>query len=441
MGMAEKSWELAINRLGIEFLTDMQKNALDAFTKYNNIIIISPTGSGKTLAFLLPLLDHLDKNKQAVEVLIITPSRELAQQIEGVFRNMGTEFKVNSCYGGHSMSTEKNNFILPPAVLVGTPGRIADHLRSGNISMASVNTLILDEFDKSLEFGFQNEMSYIISRLPAVKRKILSSATNLNEIPEFTGIANPIILNYLVQEKDGNNLQINIVKSQKKDKLDCLFHLLCNLGSAPTLVFCNHREAVERISIHLKEMGIANDYFHGGLEQTERERMLVRFRNGSSFILITTDLASRGLDIPDISFIIHYQLPTTDESFIHRNGRTARMHSSGSSYLILSEEENIPTYIKPGYSIYKLSEDLIMPEKPIWQTLYLGGGKKDKINKMDIAGFLFKQGGLNKDELGYIDVKDHHSYAAVKYDLIHSVIKRIRDSKIKNKKIKIEISY
>jgi ATP-independent RNA helicase DbpA len=213
------------------------------------------------------------------------------------------------------------------------------------------------------------------------------------------------------------------------------------LGAASTLIFCNHREAVERISNHLSQCGIINNYFHGGLEQTERERMLIRFRNGSSNILITTDLASRGLDIPEISFIIHYQLPSTEEGFIHRNGRTARMHSSGASFLILSEEEILPFYIKPGYLNYSLKAGMPLPESPLWQTLYIGGGKKDKINKMDIVGFLSKQGGLEKNELGYIEVKDHHSYAAIRRELIQKVMVRIKNSRIKNKKVKIEISY
>ncbi len=434
-------WKQAINKLGITTLTEMQIRTLEVALNHNDIILLSPTGSGKTLAFLLPVLESLQAGIKQVQVLIITPSRELAQQIEMVFRSLGTGFKVNSCYGGHSKSTEKNNFSPPPAVLIGTPGRLADHIRSGNFLTNFISTLILDEFDKSLELGFQQEMLFIISRLNAIKKRILSSATDLDEIPGFTGIKSPYKLNYLLKENSSNNLIINIVKSQNKDKLECLFKLLCHLGAASTLVFCNHREAVERISNYLNKSGIINDYFHGGLEQSERERMLVRFRNGSSNILITTDLASRGLDIPEISYIIHYQLPATETEFIHRNGRTARMHSSGSSFLILSEEETAPGYIKSCFHEFEIKEGLTFPEKPSWQTLYIGGGKKDKINKMDIVGFLIKQGGLGKDELGLIDVKDHHSYAAIKRELIQSVLLKVKNSKIKNKKVKIEISY
>ncbi len=433
--------EAAINRLGIIALTEMQERSIEVCRSTNEIILLSPTGSGKTLAFLLPVLEILQRDIFEVQVLIITPSRELAQQIEQVFRSFGTPFKVNSCYGGHSMRVEKNNFISPPAVLVGTPGRISDHIRSGNLNFNHITTLILDEFDKSLEFGFQQEMGYIISHLRAVKKRILSSATDFNEIPEFTGITSPIKLNYLLEAKQSNQLTINIVNANNNDKLECLFQLLCNIEALSTMIFCNHREAVERISEHLNQMGIANDFFHGGLEQAERERMLVRFKNGSSNILITTDLASRGLDISEISYIIHYQLPVNETSFIHRNGRTARMNNKGSTFLILSESETIPDYVSEDYNEFKITEGLAMPAKPLWQTLYIGGGKKDKINKTDIVGFLLKQGVLEKDDLGYVEVMDYHAYAAIRRDLIHSVLLKVKNSKIKNKKVKIEISY
>jgi ATP-independent RNA helicase DbpA len=436
-----KLWESAIKKIGITSLTEMQTRSLEANRSHKDIILLSPTGSGKTIAFLLPLLELLQANTKLVQVLIITPSRELAQQIEQVFRSFRTEFKVNSCYGGHPISTEKNNFILPPAVLIGTPGRIADHIRSGNFKTDGISTLILDEFDKSLEFGFQEEMSFIISRLNAVNKRILSSATNLKSIPEFTGIQTPFLLDYLLEEGIGNNLTINVVKSINKDKLDCLNKLICNLDSGTTLIFCNHRDAVERISHHLSQSGIINDFFHGGLEQSERDRMLIRFRNGSSNILITTDLASRGLDIPDISYIIHYQLPINEAAFIHRNGRTARMHSTGSSFIILSQDEVLPDYIRPGYIDFNLKDNCPLPPKPEWVTIYIAGGKKDKINKMDIAGFLLKQGGLAKEELGYIEIKDHISYAAIKRYKTEAVFQNIKDKKIKNKKIKIQISY
>ncbi|MCB8999020.1 MAG: DEAD/DEAH box helicase [Bacteroidales bacterium] len=430
-----------LSKMGIENLTPMQDDMIDNWDDIKDIILLSPTGSGKTLAFLLPLLISLDPDIQQIQAIILCPSRELALQIESVFRNMGTDFKVNSAYGGHSKRTELNNFSSPPAVLTGTPGRIMDHIKSASFDVSHVKTLILDEFDKSLELGFKDEMSFIISKLDSVRKKILCSATQLAEIPAFTNITAPKTFNYLLEYTIENNLSISIVRSPDKDKLDCLLKLLCTLDASSTLIFCNHRESVERISKHLNQAGIVNDYFHGGLEQDERERMLVRFRNGSSQILITTDLAARGLDIPDISYIIHYQLPVSKEGFLHRNGRTARMNARGSSYLILQEGEDLPDYAESDYPVFKVNPDSGLPKKPVWQTLYISGGRKDKISKMDIAGFLYKQGGLNKDQLGYIEIKDHHSYVAIKRDLIQTVLQKVRNHKIKNKKLKMEISY
>ena len=378
MENAIKPWQQAISKLGIESLTTMQNDFFKKIDENENIVLLSPTGSGKTLAFLLPLLELLDPSSNKIEVLIITPSRELALQIEGVFKSLGTNFKANSCYGGHPFRTELNNFSSSPAVLIGTPGRISDHIRKESFKTDGIHVLILDEFDKSLELGFSSEMSFIISKLPNLKKRILSSATDISMIPDFTGIRHFHKLNYLVEESKSNNLSINVIKSENSDKLECLFQLLCELGSTNKLVFCNHRDAVERISRHLSDSGIVNDYFHGGLDQTERERMLIRFRNGSSNVLITTDLASRGIDIPEISNVIHYQLPINEASYIHRNGRTARMNSSGSSFLILAEDELIPNYANAIYSSYKLRSTSILPSFPDWETLILEQEKRKR---------------------------------------------------------------
>ena len=205
------------------------------------------------------------------------------------------------------------------------------------------------------------------------------------------------------------------------------------------LIFCNHRDAVERISDLLWNRGLVHDIFHGGMEQEDRERALLKFRNGSHRILITTDLASRGLDIPEIEYVIHYQLPHNEEAFIHRNGRTARMHAKGTSYLILEADEKL-AYLKQQPEIEELPAKNVIPQPIPWETLYIAAGKKDKINKVDIVGLLLKKGKLEKEDLGLIEVLDHTSYAAVKSDRIVHVLNLIKSEKIKNKKVKIEVS-
>jgi superfamily II DNA/RNA helicase len=427
----------ALDNLKITALNEMQNASIAADTK-RDLILLSPTGSGKTLGFLLPVLKSLHSDVNGVQVLIMVPSRELALQIEQVFRTIGSGFKVNCCYGGHSTKIEKNNLSQPPAVLIGTPGRIAHHLRQENFSPDTIHTLVLDEFDKSLEFGFQDDMSIIVRQLEHLGRRILTSATKMDDIPGFTGVKDPLVLDFLKNKTSAPDIKIKVVNSPATDKLDTLFALICKIGNKATLVFCNHREAVDRISDLLWNRGITHDVFHGGMEQEDRERALLKFRNGTHQLLITTDLASRGLDIPEIEYIIHYQLPHNEEAFTHRNGRTARMHAKGTAYLILSEGEKLDYLKKP--EIEELPEKVSLPEMTPWATLYIAAGKKDKVNKVDIVGLLLKKGELAKEDLGLIEVLDNTSYAAVKRKQIERLVTRLKGEKIKNKKVKIEIS-
>ena len=429
-----------LGNLKFESLNSIQNAMISNDLKSNNIVLLAPTGSGKTVAFLLPLLHHINTKAIGVQALILVPSRELALQIEQVFRTMGSGFKVNCCYGGHLMKTERNNFTEPPVVLIGTPGRIAAHLRRGSFDPETVNMLVLDEFDKSLDLGFSDDMSYIISQLPSIKKRILTSATPAVEIPSFSGVVNPVTLNFLSDIEDSPKIVYKAVRANDTDKLEILIRLICFLGNEPTLVFCNHREAVDRISELLFSEGVVHDTFHGGLEQDDRERALLKFRNGSHQILITTDLASRGLDIPEIKNIIHYQSATSEEVFIHRNGRTARMKNEGTSWLILAEKEAVPEFIPVYPEFVILPEQVKLPVPPPWTSLYIGAGKKDKISKTDIVGFLIQKGKLLKEDVGLITVLDDSSFAAVNRLKIRRIINLIKDEKIKNKKVRIAIS-
>ena len=440
MQKQSNSTESILNRLNISSLNEMQIGVNKAFDKENNLVVLSPTGSGKTLAFLLPIVQSTNSNIEGIQTLILAPSRELALQIESVFRSMGTGIKVSCFYGGHKIQIEKKSLLHPPSVLIGTPGRIADHLDRGTFSTSNINTIVLDEFDKALEFGFHDDMKYIIHELENLEKRILTSATKAEEIPSFTGIETSVELDYLQDNKQVKGLSIKKVISEQKDKLPALFDLLCDLGEESTLVFCNHREAVERTNSYLVKNGITSTFFHGGMEQQDRERTLTKFRNGSSKILITSDLASRGLDIPEIKHIIHYHLPSKEDAFIHRNGRTARMQAEGSAYVILSHEESQPDYISTKIDTYYISGNVELPAPPKWETLFIGKGKKDKINKIDIVGFLSKKGKLEKDEIGLIDVKDFFSYVAVNRNKAKSVLKLISSEKIKNKKANIQIA-
>ena len=434
------SLESILTNLKIEALNEMQEASVEANKTQEDIILLSATGSGKTLAFLLPILENIEEGNKNTQALIVVPSRELAIQIEQVFKTMGTGNKITSCYGGHKRETEENNLIQPPAVIVGTSGRLCDHIRRGNITVDSITTLVLDEFDKSLELGFLEEMKFIIESLKNVEKKILTSATDAVEIPDFIKLNNPAKINFLKPGDETDGLAIKTVFSDDKDKSNTLFKLMCYLGNRSTIVFCNHREAVERTSQLLYEKGIYNEFYHGGMEQQERDSALSKFRNGTTNVLVTTDLASRGLDIANIRYIVHYHLPHTEAAFTHRNGRTARMEASGTAILILSEEEKLPTYITEDVEKIKLPEEDILPEKPKWATLFIAAGKKDKVNKVDIVGFLSNRGELKKEDIGLIEVKDFFSFVAIRKVKMNNLLHLIKDQRIKNKKVKMEVA-
>ena len=426
--------------LGIESLNEMQVAAQETILSDNNILLLSPTGSGKTLAFLLPIFEMLKPEILSVQCLILVPSRELGLQIEQVWKKMGTDYKVNVCYGGHSIETEIKNLSNPPAVLIGTPGRIADHIDRGTFRLDKIETLILDEFDKSLQLGFHEQMSFIIGKLSKLNKRVLVSATSDIEIPKYTRVVNPTILDFIPNEEEATNLEMKMVVSKEKDKIGSLFNLICSLKSQSALVFCNHRDAAERISDTLNEKGIYATYYHGGMDQDERERALIQFRNGSVTYLITTDLAARGLDIPEMNHVIHYHLPSKEDEYTHRNGRTARMLSTGTAYLLIHESEK-----KLDYIDYKLPNLIIdnyktLPKQPDYQTIYVSGGKKNKLNKIDIVGFFSQKGKLEKGDLGLIEVKDFISFAAVKTNKVKNFLQLIRDEKMKGRKFKIEVA-
>lgn len=429
--------EKALAHVGIEQLNEMQEAVLEAGTT-KDLVLLSPTGSGKTLAFLLPLLTVLTPDEAAIQALIIAPSRELALQIETVFRSLSAGYKVTCCYGGHPIRTEKKSLLHPPAVLIGTPGRIVDHIERGNIDLDRVRTLVLDEFDKSLELGFTAEMKEILSHLSGVRRRVLTSATEALQIPSFTGIERPVRLSFISEAKTPKGLTVRVVQSPLRDKLDTLYGLLGELGGESALVFCNLREAVERVSHYLTERGVDNEYFHGGMEQMERERALSHFRNGSASVFVSTDLASRGLDIPEVKNVIHYHLPLNEEAYVHRNGRTARMHAQGHAFLLINEIESVPEYLEREPEAFFLPEKARKPHASEWVTLTINKGKRDQLSKKDIVGFLFRKGGLAKEELGVVEVKESCAYAAVKREKWDDLLDRIREEKIKNMRAKFK---
>ncbi|MEN9302275.1 MAG: hypothetical protein RL264_704 [Bacteroidota bacterium] len=428
-----------LNSIGFSALNALQKETLKKCETERNILLLSQTGSGKTFAFLLPLFLKLNPEVKHIQAVILAPSRELALQIESVFRAMKTNLKVLTCYGGHSMSVEKKSLIEAPAVLIGTPGRICDHISRNTMDLSHVTQFIVDEYDKCLEFGFEDQIRFIYQELNELEFTTLVSATEHKDFPDYLAFRNPCVINHLANSEDPDITFWNFTV-RNNNKFERLFDLLCSFQGELTIVFCNFREATESVRSYLADNGYDAIIYHGGMEQDERERALIQFRNGTYHTLICTDLGSRGLDIPEIQHVVHFQFPQSEEAFIHRNGRTARMKANGSSYLLLNRDERIPDYVQVVREEFKLPSRKIAPVESPWVTLYFSGGKKDKINKIDIVGFLGQKGHLTKEEIGLITVLDFASYVSVKRDKVKQLLSQISGEKVKGKKLKIEIS-
>ena len=431
-----------LQKLHIEELNDMQKKAcVTILGSTDDVVILSPTGSGKTLAYLLPTAHLVDETTDRTQVLVVVPGRELALQSANVLKSMGCGVRAASCYGGRpAMEEHKTLKQVLPHVVFGTPGRLIDHLQKGNISPYSVRMLVIDEFDKCLEMGFHDEMARLVRRLPGLQRRVLLSATDAAAIPDFINLESARRLDFLSDEEQvPSRVTIYEVRSAINDKLEELSRLLQSFGNKSSIVFLNYRDAVERTANYLLSEGFAVSHFHGGMEQKQREASLYRFSNGSSNILVSTDLASRGLDIPDVDNIVHYHLPLGEDGYIHRVGRTARWQATGRTFFVLGPNEQMPDFIEGDVENYELPAELPPPAEPRMATIYIGKGKKDKISRGDIVGFLCKKGGLQPDEIGRIDVNDRYAYAAIAKGKLRELLQNVRGEKIKGVKTVVEL--
>lgn len=415
-------------------LNEMQEATSKAILHSNkDVIVLSPTGSGKTYAYLLPLVELLDPTKDEVQAVVLVPGRELAKQSANVVQDIKSGLRVMALYGGRpTMDEHREMRNVKPQIIFATPGRLNDHLDKENFESKTIQWLIIDEFDKCLEMGFQQEMQEVVDKLPMVRRRILLSATEADSIPKFINIGSNICIDYRNNEDEtSNRVQLNTVYSTKRDKLETLSDLLKYLGDKSSIVFLNYRESVIRTAIYLQEEGFSVSIFHGGLEQKEREAMLYQFSNGSTNILVSTNLGARGLDIPDVDNIIHYHFPENEDEYIHRVGRTARWDKCGNIYFLLGPDEQLPNYINQKVDVMELPDVLPTIKPARMSTLYIGKGKKDKISKGDIVGFLCKKAGVERMDIGKIDVMPRFSYVAVSRTKISQILKMTKGEKIK----------
>jgi superfamily II DNA/RNA helicase len=436
MANSIKDQQDILEKLKIYSLNPMQEEALETINNNANTILLSPTGTGKTLAFLLPILAQLNPESKEVQALIIVPSRELAIQIEQVIRNIGSGYKANAIYGGRTIAKDKIELKHTPAILIGTPGRLSDHFEQARFTTKEIKTLVIDEYDISFEVGAGGDMRNIISHLPNITKRILTSATKGASIPSYFRMDNAVTLNY-IKEKTPSKLVIKTILSPSKNKHNTLVDLLNHLGNDPGIVFCNKKDSIEDISAFLDKKKIAHTCFHAGMEQKDRERALIKLRNGSVSILVASDLASRGIDIPEMKFIIHYETPDAFEEYTHRNGRTARVEAKGTAYLIKGDREVFPEFIENA-KVEKLSTTG-KRKSQYWTTLFISGGRKDKISKGDIAGLFFKQGEINNDQLGTIDLKQDCAFVAVPLTIADALVEKLNNTRLKKKKVRVSV--
>lgn len=424
------------SRLGIAELNPMQRELMSS--QAHDVVLLSPTGSGKTVAFTISMLQALGKPKGEVQAVVIAPSRELVMQIYRVVREVATGYKTVALYGGHSMTDEKNSLTPVPDIVIATPGRLLDHLNRKLLDLYNTKVLVLDEYDKSLELGFHDEMRKILRLMPNLSRTVLTSATPLSDrLPEFMKVKNPVVMDFLSSvAKPRTRMSVVRVESPAKDKVDTLVDLLKSLPNGRVIVFVNHRESATRLYDHLKKAGLPVGIYHGALDQNDREKAVDLLNNGTTPVLVSTDLGARGLDIEEVKSIIHYHMPLTKETWTHRNGRTARVDATGTIYVITSEADNIPDYVTFDRS-YVPTGTSADPIHADCATLYFSAGRKERISRGDIAGFLMKTGGLAVDEVGRIIVRDHSAIVAVPAGKADSVLRTVATEKIKGKRVKI----
>lgn len=425
-------------RLGIDSLNDMQKEMMSKSSEGRDIILLSPTGSGKTLAFTIPVMKLMKASTGRIQCVVIAPSRELVIQIAGVMREAGKEFRVVALYGGHKVEDEVNSLKVTPDIVVATPGRLLDHSVRHNLELLPVRMVVLDEFDKTLELGFEEEMGKLMKRMKNVSRIILTSATKADILPEFLKLDNPVTVDYSSEgEEVRQRMRVRKVITDSNDKLEGLLTLLHNISTSgspeKSIIFVNHRESAERVYEFLRKRKVAAVLYHGALEQKDRETAVALFNNGTRPILVATDLAARGLDIEKVKAVVHYHQPLTKEAFIHRNGRTARVDEEGDIYLLLGPEEELKEFVSIDEE-FRPDESKKSDLSQKFMTVYISGGKREKLSKGDILGFLIKECGIEGEAIGKIDVFDHYSLVAVKDKDVPHLLNVSQGKKLKGEK-------
>ena len=433
--------------------TPIQEAAIPILLEGNDVAGQAETGSGKTAAYGLPILNSINTSLQEIQALVIVPTRELAVQVQKELKLYGQQLqnlKISAFYGGHKFSEERASLAFPPQVLVGTPGRLLDHLTRETVSFKHVKQLVLDEADKLLEMGFQEELDQLLKELPKERQSILFSATMPDKVKGLIvrSLNKPKMLQ-VSKAANPNQIQFLGLKVKPEEKETILTNLLHSFEHAGTVIFANTREAVDSLVEFLQAKKIGAKPLHGGMEQPARDKTMLLFRNGTIPVLVATDVAARGLDISALTIIIHFEIPHDEEAFLHRSGRTGRAGKSGVVYTFATEKEEAKLREWPQVKIdewlpvskFQRTAAVSKPktQTAAFTTIHISAGKKDKISPRDIVGALIAEAGLKMEQIGKIEVLERFSYVAVPEKMVNTVVEKLGQGRIKGKKFKVSL--
>jgi len=460
----------SIEGLGYKNPSEVQEKVIPEILLNKDIIVKSQTGSGKTAAFGIPLCEKVDWNENIPQILVLTPTRELAVQVSEDITNIGRfkRIKSVSIFGKEPISEQERKLKQKTHVVVGTPGRILDHIDRGSLNLSQIKYFVIDEADEMLNMGFIGQVEGIIRRLPKKKVTMLFSATIPEEIKILCDkyLNKPVDISINNQKLINENIDHNLYYTNYEEKIEKLNDILITEKPETVVIFAKTKENVDTVFQWLKSKGYSVNRIHGGMLQKERLSIMDGFRSGDFRILVSTDLASRGIDVKGITHVINYDLPVEKEAYVHRIGRTGRAGEKGKAISfcvnekdkLLSEIEEfigfkIPVYNLPERKIVENEKDeaiKTLKSKPKRKEekskainnnitkIYLNGGKKKKIRAGDVVGAICKIDGIESEDIGIIDVQDSVSYVDILNGKGKRVIEELKNITIKGKIIKAE---
>jgi ATP-independent RNA helicase DbpA len=438
-----------LQTMGYSQMTDIQAGSLPAILAGRDVVGKAKTGSGKTAAFALGLLHNLKVKRFRVQAMVMCPTRELAEQVAEEIRRLGRgihNIKVLTLCGGTPMGPQIGSLEHGAHIIVGTPGRIMDHLYKQRLDLSEVNTLVLDEADRMLDMGFEDEMRVVIKNVPKERQTLLFSATFPESIAEISAQVQNQPLEVSVEAThDTVSIEQIFFEVVEEHRVKAVAALLSHYQPESAIVFCNTKIACQEVADELRALGVSALALHGDLEQRERTQVLTRFSNKSVSVLIATDVASRGLDVKEVNAVISYQITPDPEVHIHRIGRTGRADAKGLALTLVAPKEiaranAIEDYQKAkikwtGIQAIRFHENRLI--QPVFTTLCIDGGKKSKLRPGDILGALTKEAEIPAEDVGKINVTAMHSYVAIKARSVKRAMKQLGEGKIKGRKFKV----